>query len=603
MLKNVLKNFIFTLLFFACVFSTCNVFAAGNYGDLESRIDKNKQMIESSNNMSSIAIGRYSDKYLKDLYETNYKGLNVSQQNKIQNFADNIILEGNNELSKMDKLLKFHDWIVDNFYYYATPNKISSLGSNCDNPYYLLTYEYDVYGTVRSRGNGYSAMMIALARSQGMPARQVGGYFNKDARGNYINWGSNITSSNINNKWVQVYVDGSWITINAYADSYQTYNGITGEYQKDSNFDINYKHDYFNPTVEELSKTHIAFTYYAGSKELKYVGSSYERTKVTRFLNKKYNNKSNGKRVNSSYSPSYANTWFIKGTSSLGDGYGRFSKIYWPSDKNLYGALDLSGFGGLKILSVPNNKITSLSLSNSPAIQKVYVQNNKMTKIVVTGSKNLTYLSAKTNPTTYVKYNFGKTKRTAIIKAGTGGTVSVRYSKTSSGKHKHELTAVSKTGYTFKGWYSGSKRISKNKSISVYNTQSFTYTAKYEKKTYIYISISKQKLWYYKKGVLVKSSNIVTGMKGEHDTPKGNYTILGKARDAYLIGDDYKVFVDYWMLIDRRKQIGLHDASWRWDFGGSIYKYNGSHGCVNLPYSVAKYLYYNAPVGTSVIIK
>ena len=29
--------------------------------------------------------------------------------------------------------------------------------------------------------------------------------------------------------------------------------------------------------------------------------------------------------------------------------------------------------------------------------------------------------------------------------------------------------------------------------------------------------------------------------------------------------------------------IGLHDASWRGSFGGSIYQSNGSHGCVNLP--------------------
>ncbi len=29
--------------------------------------------------------------------------------------------------------------------------------------------------------------------------------------------------------------------------------------------------------------------------------------------------------------------------------------------------------------------------------------------------------------------------------------------------------------------------------------------------------------------------------------------------------------------------VGLHDASWRSAFGGSIYQYNGSHGCINLP--------------------
>ena len=29
--------------------------------------------------------------------------------------------------------------------------------------------------------------------------------------------------------------------------------------------------------------------------------------------------------------------------------------------------------------------------------------------------------------------------------------------------------------------------------------------------------------------------------------------------------------------------IGIHDASWRDTFGGTIYKTSGSHGCINVP--------------------
>ena len=36
---------------------------------------------------------------------------------------------------------------------------------------------------------------------------------------------------------------------------------------------------------------------------------------------------------------------------------------------------------------------------------------------------------------------------------------------------------------------------------------------------------------------------------------------------------------------------GFHDASWRSKFGGSIYNYSGSHGCINLPKSKAGTLY------------
>ena len=56
------------------------------------------------------------------------------------------------------------------------------------------------------------------------------------------------------------------------------------------------------------------------------------------------------------------------------------------------------------------------------------------------------------------------------------------------------------------------------------------------------------------------------------------------------------------MLIDYGTQIGLHDATWRGSFGGSIYKYNGSHGCINLPYWVAQTIYDKAPVGTRVYV-
>ena len=35
------------------------------------------------------------------------------------------------------------------------------------------------------------------------------------------------------------------------------------------------------------------------------------------------------------------------------------------------------------------------------------------------------------------------------------------------------------------------------------------------------------------------------------------------------------------------------DATWRNSFGGTIYKTNGSHGCVNLPKNAAKTIYEN----------
>ena len=47
--------------------------------------------------------------------------------------------------------------------------------------------------------------------------------------------------------------------------------------------------------------------------------------------------------------------------------------------------------------------------------------------------------------------------------------------------------------------------------------------------------------------------------------------------------------------------IGMHDAKWRSSFGGTIYKTGGSHGCINLPPSVAKTIFDNISAGTPVI--
>ena len=119
--------------------------------------------------------------------------------------------------------------------------------------------------------------------------------------------------------------------------------------------------------------------------------------------------------------------------------------------------------------------------------------------------------------------------------------------------------------------------------------------------TFIDINITEQKLTYYVNGEAQLVSDIVTGNeRAHHDTPQGTYQIYGKQRNRTLRGDDYEAFVKYWMPFVRH--YGLHDASWRGSFGGSIYKTNGSHGCVNMPTSTAEALYNSVEIGTTVLI-
>ena len=135
-----------------------------------------------------------------------------------------------------------------------------------------------------------------------------------------------------------------------------------------------------------------------------------------------------------------------------------------------------------------------------------------------------------------------------------------------------------------------------------------TRTAPYKSKSskpyggsYVEINLSSQKLWLYKNGEQILSTNLVSGSVAEgHRTPTGVYSIYAKQTDRYLTGADYRSFVSYWMPF--LGGYGLHDASWRSSFGGTIYYYDGSHGCVNLPSSAAKKIYNNVSVGTKVIL-
>lgn len=110
--------------------------------------------------------------------------------------------------------------------------------------------------------------------------------------------------------------------------------------------------------------------------------------------------------------------------------------------------------------------------------------------------------------------------------------------------------------------------------------------------SYIDVDLSAQHLWIYVDGEMVLETDVVSGkMDKKHHTPEGIYYIYGsKMKNVVLRGADYQSPVKYWMPLSK-DGIGLHDASWRSSFGGSIYIYSGSHGCVNLPPSVAGSVY------------
>ena len=116
----------------------------------------------------------------------------------------------------------------------------------------------------------------------------------------------------------------------------------------------------------------------------------------------------------------------------------------------------------------------------------------------------------------------------------------------------------------------------------------------------IVISLSQQAMWAYEGSTLVDSIYVSTGRE-KFKTPTGLYAVNLKMKlddmDGIIGGEEYDVpnVPDVMYFTDRGHAI--HGAYWHENFGNPM-----SHGCVNLPLDISKWLYDWAPVGTPVLI-
>lgn len=119
--------------------------------------------------------------------------------------------------------------------------------------------------------------------------------------------------------------------------------------------------------------------------------------------------------------------------------------------------------------------------------------------------------------------------------------------------------------------------------------------------TYAELNLTAQHMFFYKNGKLLVESDFVSGNEAKGwSTPPGAFSLTYKQKNAVLKGKNYATPVTYWMPFNGN--IGMHDGYWRSSFGGSIYEKNGSHGCVNLPPSVAKTVFVNIEAGMPVLV-
>ncbi len=120
--------------------------------------------------------------------------------------------------------------------------------------------------------------------------------------------------------------------------------------------------------------------------------------------------------------------------------------------------------------------------------------------------------------------------------------------------------------------------------------------------SYIEADLTHQHLYVYQDGNVVFETDFVSGrMNSTPDcvTPQGIFGLTYKTTNAVLRGADYETPVSYWMPFFGN--YGMHDATWRADFGGIIYQEFGSHGCINLPLESAAVIYNYVYTGSPII--
>lgn len=132
--------------------------------------------------------------------------------------------------------------------------------------------------------------------------------------------------------------------------------------------------------------------------------------------------------------------------------------------------------------------------------------------------------------------------------------------------------------------------------------------------TFVVVDISSQEVKLYKDNQVILSSPVVTGKPGKNESDKGLFEIYDISGPRYLIGPNYKSFVDIMMKYNGGE--GLHDAEyhthedgfkhgWRSieDFGGETYLTNGSHGCINMIRDDVMFVRDHVDIGTKVLVK
>lgn len=131
--------------------------------------------------------------------------------------------------------------------------------------------------------------------------------------------------------------------------------------------------------------------------------------------------------------------------------------------------------------------------------------------------------------------------------------------------------------------------------------------------TFVVVDISSQEVKLYCNNEVILTTPVVTG-KPSTPSDKGLFEIYDISHSRYLIGPNYKSYVDIMMKYNGGE--GLHDAQYHthedgfrhgWrdasEFGGDTYLKHGSHGCINMLHDDVMIVSDYVDIGTKVLVK
>ncbi|MBR6230796.1 MAG: L,D-transpeptidase/peptidoglycan binding protein [Lachnospiraceae bacterium] len=120
---------------------------------------------------------------------------------------------------------------------------------------------------------------------------------------------------------------------------------------------------------------------------------------------------------------------------------------------------------------------------------------------------------------------------------------------------------------------------------------------------YVEVCIEDQHLWAYDNYQLIADAPVVTGCPAiNSETPSGSVWAI----DAKMTDFEFTYFpgctARYWMPFNG--ECGIHDSDWRShdQFGGDLYLWNGSHGCVNTWFEAAEAIFNHMYIGDPVVV-